>query len=385
MSKIKSIMFFCKNNEGTGHLHRILALCRGLKKLDSYLNLTIIFEGKYYSQFKKVKRINILSIDPNLDKISKNKIFEEQIFLHKPEIMVIEAFPFDKYGVKDEIIYLLNIIKLNFPLTKIISSIGAYLGNIHPYPKKEFMEKINYYLNKYFDLILAHTDPKVSKVEEEFELNDTNSNKVIYTGYVTYKSKSELIPKEKVIKEIEKYNKYTKKTIIVHVGGGDKSLDLLYIIIEISSSLDNYLFLISTGPTINEENYTILMEKSKNKKNIFITKYNPNLVDYLAVADLSINMAGYNSMMDILVSGVSSISVPKYNIKNKEFIVDQEQLLRCKKLKKLGFIDFVEPSEISLDNLKKKIIENTNIKRKIKNINLEGRDKTASIILSLLE
>src|SRR5262249_57772622 len=67
---------------------------------------------------------------------------------------------------------------------------------------------------------------------------------------------------------------------------------------------------ILTGPTMPVEQFQSLQQRAAGRSNITIQRHTTQFLNWLRQADLSISMAGYNTCMDILSSGVLALVWP---------------------------------------------------------------------------
>lgn len=74
-----------------------------------------------------------------------------------------------------------------------------------------------------------------------------------------------------------------------------------------------------------------------------LERFTPEFLSYLAAADLSVSMAGYNTCMNILATGVSSLVWP--------FGQNREQRLRAEKLAALGALTILEEEDLEPSRL----------------------------------
>ena len=94
-------------------------------------------------------------------------------------------------------------------------------------------------------------------------------------------------------------------------------------------------------------------------------------------AELSISMAGYNTCMDILNTGVKALVHP--------FPQNREQGLRAKKLESLGLVKILGP--LSAENLSKAIdeaLKGPSLPSHESSLDLAGAVRTAHFIEDLL-
>lgn len=110
-----------------------------------------------------------------------------------------------------------------------------------------------------------------------------------------------------------------------------------------------------------------------------LRRYTANLLDYLNQADLSINLGGYNTTMNLLMTGVRSLLLPSMNPSQTD-----EQRIRAEKLAELGLVTLLTPEDLVPDRLVDAIaLSLTNLPTP-HHLDLNGAENTASYLRELL-
>jgi predicted glycosyltransferase len=125
---------------------------------------------------------------------------------------------------------------------------------------------------------------------------------------------------------------------------------------------------IFTGPFMPDEEFNHL--KRSATKNVQINRFTPDFLSYLAAADLSVSMGGYNTSMNILSAGVPALIWP--------YPGDREQGLRAERLARIGIVSVIREKDLQPARLGARMIEV--LSRKSKNtgrIDLNGSLNTA--------
>ncbi|WP_342747364.1 glycosyltransferase family protein [Hydrococcus rivularis] len=266
----------------------------------------------------------------------------------KPDCLITEFFPFGRHKLFFELIPLLDHIKAVAPSTKIICSVRDIVGRTDLDKEEETICQLT---SKYFNCILFHSDPKFQKLEESFSRVKELNCKVKYTGFV-----AQSIPENNDLSEFDLANLNRKEPmILVSIGGGRIGYELLKSVIQSSSILQKKMphhIQIFTGPFMPEEQFLQLKQAALSKSNVTLQRYTSNLIAYMRKADLSISLTGYNTTMNILRTGVRSLVVPIGH-----YSYDKEQVIRTKKLEKLGIVEVIEPENLEPAYLAQKIMD----------------------------
>ena len=176
-----------------------------------------------------------------------------------------------------------------------------------------------------------------------------------------------------------------EKSIIVSIGGGRVGCELLECAIAASSLIEErlpHLMLIFTGPYLPEEQFIRLKRLAAGSSQITIERFTAGFLSRLEQADLSISMAGYNTCMNILTTGVRALVYPFTGADNNE----QEQTIRANKLEELGAVSVIRDHELEPRLLAERIIRCCGPQNSAlcPSLDLRGAEKTAAIITELL-
>ncbi|MDZ8030762.1 glycosyltransferase family protein [Nostoc sp. DedSLP04] len=385
---MKRIMFYCQHILGMGHLVRSREIVRGLTK---DFQVCFINGGEIIQGFEipaGVEVINLPAIKTDLEAaelqvlddafslseakdIRKNRLLE--IFKQfQPDILIVELFPFGRRRFSFELIPLLELAKSNKGSTKIVSSLRDIVV-IKPEKQVKHEEKVCNLINKYFDILLVHSDPELVSLEATFSRVNDLKCQVYYTGYVVQDPPTNLI----LTDEDREIIKSDKPLILASVGGGRFGHELLECVVNTAPFLEKLLphhIQVFTGPFIPNSKFKELQKMARFSKNIYIRRYTPYLLNYMKKADLSINMSGYNTIMNILTTGVRAMILPFTG--NQE----QEQIIRAEKLSDLGIVKFINHNYLQPDYLAINIINY--LKEQPNKINFDsgGVEKTVNIL-----
>jgi predicted glycosyltransferase len=104
---------------------------------------------------------------------------------------------------------------------------------------------------------------------------------------------------------------------------------------------DGGRLLLFSGPFMPEASYRNLVQS--NGGCIRVTRFSDDFLAYLAAADLSISMAGYNTCMNILAAEVPALVWP--------FAQNREQRYRADRLASIGALQVLEDDDLQADRL----------------------------------
>ncbi|MEM1255510.1 MAG: glycosyltransferase [Cyanobacteria bacterium P01_H01_bin.21] len=381
---MKTLLFYCQHILGIGHLIRSMAIARGLTQ---DFKVYFVNGGEIIQNFPipdGVEVINLPAIktDQNFRELQVPEGFADvestleyrrDLLLEvcdriRPSAVMVELFPFGRRRFSTELIPLLERAK-NYG-AKTICSLRDIVVTKQDQARHE--AKVCKLMNRYFDQLLIHGDPKFLPLENSFSRVNDLTCEVHYTGYV--------VPD--VDREFTTKSEADPPMILASVGGGRFGHELLQCVAETSQFLEDKIphhIQMFTGPFSPDEVYDRLQAIAETRSNLTVQRYTPDLLGYMAKADLSISMAGYNTTLNILQTGVRAMQLPFTGND------DQEQRLRSTRLENLGVVTVIDPDELEPIFFSLKIRQALSNNPKPQDFCLRGVEITAARVKALFK
>ncbi|MEL6382586.1 MAG: glycosyltransferase [Cyanobacteria bacterium J06626_18] len=386
---MKKLLFYCQHILGMGHLIRSMEIVRGLT--DEF-EVCFINGGQVVKGFQAPPSVQVINlpaiktdtefrelqvVDSHLS-LEDVQAFRQQRLLavleeFQPDVLMIELFPFGRRRFSFELIPLVESARAQG--TKVVCSLRDIVVTKQDQTRHE--NKICRLMNQYFDQLLIHGDPTLHPLEESFtRVNDLDCD-VHYTGYVVQRPENTQITLADQIALGKQ-----APMILVSVGGGRLGHELLDCVVETARLLEEQLphhIQMFTGPFMPEEKFWDLKSAGRDRRNLYIHRYTPNLLAYMQQADLSISMAGYNTTMNILTTGVRAMMLPFTGND------DQEQTMRVKRLAQLGRVRQIHREDLTPERFAIAVMEQLQQYSTQLSINLDGVTKTAQLVKALVQ
>ena len=358
---MKRVMFYCQHLLGMGHLIRSTEIVRALSPDFSVL---FVIGGEIPEGFRFPENIDILELIPlksspdfsdlllcdfSWDLYETKAIRQRQLLdafdNFQPDILVTELFPFGRKQFSFELLPLLT--RAHNHNTMIVASIRDIL--VHRKDQQKYEERVCSLVNSYYDLILVHGDQKFQVLEETFSRVSDLQCPLAYTGYVVQRQHKEEHSYDAILSKPNQ-----KPTIVVSNGSGmcPSGHRLLESVLRAAPALERQLphrFQLFAGPLMPENVYGAFQQMAEGSSNVTLSRYTPDLPALLRHADLSISMAGYNTVMDILSSGVRSLVYPVTGNG------DDEQYVRAGKLASEGVLRVLGENQLQPETLAREI------------------------------
>ena len=274
----------------------------------------------------------------------------------KPDAVIVETFPFGRRAMRFELLPFLDAALLLSRRPLIACSVRDILQQNH---KPGRMEETVDTIEKYFDIVLVHSDPSYAALGETFPLADALTNKIHYTG---------LVAGPHPAAPSERYD------IVISAGGGAVGRELVVAAAQMAKQLDKGIrCCLITGPNIPPLELGSL--KAGAGPDLEIFSFRDDFPSLLVGARLSVSQAGYNTLCDILRAGCRSLLIPF--AKGGE----TEQTSRALRLEKLGLAHVLFEDELSTSTLSRAVQIAIEEPAPLPHgINLEGATRTAALI-----
>ena len=291
-------------------------------------------------------------------KENRCRILLEQFLRLRPDIVIIESFPFGRRQLRFELIPLLNELMQARPKPLVICSVRDI---VQERPQKRLDETVDM-LQRYYDLVMIHGDPALVRFEESFKDTVRIMDKLHYTGYV-----SQPVVQSDLTLGLNE--------VIVSAGGGAVGEPLLTTALKARrySQLKNVKWRILIGP--NMPPHVIERLNTTPDDGVVVEENRRDFLTLLCNCSVSVSQGGYNTVMDVLRAGARAVVVPF------EGEGETEQRLRAQKLQQLGIAEVVAENTLSPLSLAEAVDRSASKSRPQLDLNLQGASGAAKFVL----
>jgi predicted glycosyltransferase len=342
------IVFYCQHVLGIGHFFRSLEICRALDRhqvilvtggprLDADLpghvrevSLPALamdrdFQGLHAADGGDLDAIRRLRRD-RLAALFQNET---------PDLFVVELYPFGRKAFRFEIDPLLeDMAQGRLPRCGVVCSLRDILVEKDA-PQKHEARAVTL-LNRHFDAVLVHADPRLVRLEETFSHCREIDVPVVYTGFVTPGPEPDARRQLRSEMGLDEPDRF----IVASAGGGSVGAPLLNAAVgafRLLKGEPETRLQVFTGPFLPPEDFERLQRAAGER--VSVERFTPRFLSHLAAADLSISMAGYNTTMNLLAARVPALVWP--------FAQNREQRLRAERLQALGALRLLADADLA--------------------------------------
>jgi predicted glycosyltransferase len=385
------IIHYCQYVLGIGHFFRSLEIARALDRHQVIMvtggpAVEVELPG-HVSEFRlpglkmdaDFTALSTTEMNRSLEEVQEERkvrlysLFEES----EPDLFLVELYPFGRKRFKFELLPVLEAIRRgDLGQVKVVCSLRDIL--VEKKERQLYEQRVLQVLNRYFDGLVIHADPAVASLEETFSSTGDIHVPVGYTGFVAPRpaaNAGEELRQRLGISESE-------GLVVASAGGGNVGTVLLRGVLggyERLASERQVQLRMFTGPFIADSDFASLRAAAASVPGVDIDKFTGEFLSYLAAADLSVSMAGYNTSMNLLATGVPALVWP--------FGQNREQRFRVERLVGLGAaMTLLEDSDLELNRLAALMDEALRRPRMAEppRINLDGARGTAQWLESLV-
>ena len=371
------VMCYVQHLMGTGHQWRVAAISRALRKLGVdviYVSGGLPIPGldpgcETFVQLPAV-RADDMHYQTLVDekgrpvddgwKSRRRNVLLTAFARCQPDVLLIETFPFGRGLLRFELLPLLEAAYERRPRPRVVCSVRDVLeAKRRPGRNEEIVDLVD----RYFDLVLVHSDPKFVPFDTTFPLAHQIEHKLRYTGYV----KARDAPKPT--------SDLGSGEVIVSAGGGAFGEHVLRTAIEARplSVLAKAPWRILVGPNLSPQRFANLQARADT--GLVVERNRTDFPVLLRNCAVSVSQGGYNTMLEVLAAGARAVIVPYADER------EQEQAVRARMLASHGLIEVVTDDALTPARLAQAIdAANSAPARQLSTIDMSGALTTARLV-----
>ena len=316
--------------------------------------------------------------------LKRTLAWREQMILQavvnfKPHLILVDKVA---GGVHGELLPTLRHLKAWSARTKIVLGMRDIEDSPVATRAEWAKNKIPHLLDNVYDAILLYGQRALFDPLSAYEMSPSAAAKVIECGYLrrALSLSDPLAASSRSPKAIRRELAIgDKPLVLVTVGGGGDGYEIIKTYQEMLATQVGdapYHSVIVTGPLMAEGKRQLLRQATYQQP-ITLLEFTPDLVSYMAAADLVVSMAGYNTVCEILSLQKRAILIPRMRIR-------AEQSLRAMRLAERGLAQLLLPTELSAKRLDAEIDSALSAPPPTVTLDLDGLPKVSAAIANLL-
>lgn len=374
------LYLYCQHSVGMGHFVRSLALARALGEAFDvhFLNGGRAPQGlplprgvsfHHLAPLGMDGEAQLVSLDPNLtveQTQQRRTAYIMDLFSQRvPDIVITELYPFGRKKFAFELEPLLRAARARNAV--IVCSVRDLLVSQRR-DQQRHDDRTAAKLEADFDAVIVHADPAFARLEESFHPTRPPRTPIFYSGFVT--------PHDGSVRACARENR-----VLVSAGGGLVGGPLFRA--ALTMQLQSFAhtrrpMTIVAGPFLPEDEWLELSRAAQAAPGVTVLRAVPDLSALMRASSHSISQCGYNTAMDILVSGVAALVVPYVTER------ENEQSVRAERLTAMGCVGLVNAADLSAETLATGLKRLAGQPDSVGAFALDGARKTVRIIDDLL-
>lgn len=348
------ILLYSHDTFGLGNIRRTLLLAENLIKEYPRASILIVTGSPVIHAFRLPQGIDYIKL-PSLDrpnaeqyepqflagcaeeiKQTRIAILEKTIVGFAPDLLLIDK---RASGIDGELMGALKMLKSRNLPTKIVLGIRDILDAPERTGKVLRDNGSFETIEKFYDEVWIYGVQEVFDAVKHYQFPEPVARKTRYCGYLKRKIE-------------ERKSSGGNLRLLATTGGGGDGSELTETFLESLSILNRKITVESTvifGPNMPATSRDYFLRRYGKNREIEFLDFQADLTPHYVKADVVVSMAGYNTVCELLSLNKKAVLVPRAE-------PVREQLIRSRLLAKRGFFEYIEPSELSADEMAKKII-----------------------------
>ncbi|OLN29351.1 hypothetical protein DVDV_1182 [Desulfovibrio sp. DV] len=255
-----------------------------------------------------------------------------------PDVFFVELYPFGRKAFEFELLPALAAVREGrFGRCRCVCGVRDILVEKKDQPAYE--ARVLDRLGRFFDAVCVHADPTLFPLSATFARAAEIPVPVVHTGYVA-PAPAVVRPRPAVRRELGVAD--GKTLIVASAGGGKVGSQVLAAVLagcREDARLSRAALRVYSGPFCDEAAYAALVAAAGQLPDARVARFTDGFADVLRAADLSVSLAGYNTVMGLLAAGCRGLVAP--------FDQNREQRLRAERLAGLGLLGVLDPADLA--------------------------------------
>lgn len=376
-----ALLFYCQHSLGIGHLTRSFALARALA---ARFRVVFLNGGRLPPGVpvpEDMERIDlpplgmddghtVVSRDGALDveaaRAQRRALIDAAVQRVRPAVLLVELFPFGRKKFAGEILPMIRAARRQAGGPALVAcSLRDILVDARP-DQAHHDERARWMTDRWFDAVLVHSDAGFARLQDSFHPRRPLRTPVFHTGYV--------VPSRDREQPVAR-----GEHLLVSAGGGIVGEDLFRSVLAARERLAGPVPLrIVAGPFLPEPAWRALRARCEGVAGVTLLRHVGDMVAEMRAARASLSQCGYNTALDLVVSGVPALVSPY------ETATENEQRGRAEKLAALGALQCLPQGALAPAPLARAIEALLRFTPRPAALALDGAQRSAEILVSLL-
>jgi predicted glycosyltransferase len=386
----RRVALYSHDTMGIGHMRRNLLIAQALSQSSTPLSVLLIAGAREINAFGIPEGADCLSL-PALHKCGNGDYLPRHLDISlaemaalrgqsiaaaldafAPDVLIVDKVP---RGAVNELDPVLNALARKGH-TRCVLGLRDVLDDPSTARREWKESRSDETIRAYYDAIWVYGDSSVFDTAAEYKFAPDVGAKISYTGYLDQRQRASLpgaVGSEfRVIEEI------TGRLALCTVGGGQDGARLAETFARTTFPSD-MTGVILTGPFMPAETRQRLERHAADNPRLKILAFIPDSERLLKRADRVVAMGGYNTVCEALSFDKPTLIVPRVHPR-------REQLIRAERLRDLGLLDVLHPSDLRPQTLGEWLARDLPPRPSVRQrLDLNGLSRLPSLLHELLD
>ena len=349
------IAVYCQHVLGMGHLFRTLEI---VSALDGHERLLVVGGPRTPASVPRgavLLRLPELSMDAGFGALSlsgqaleavrgrRRQALSEALAGFSPDVFFVELYPFGRKAFEFELIPAIEAVRRGNG--RVVCGVRDIL--VEKRDQAGYEARVLDRLGRLFDGVCVHADPRLFPLGATFSRAAEIPVPVRYTGYVAPAAgpgrEAGAVRRELGVAP-------GRELVVASAGGGKVGAGLLAALLAACRErprLRRASVRVFSGPFCPDGDFAALETAAAALPDARVSRFASGFPDVLAACDLSVSLAGYNTVMALLAVGARGLVLP--------FDQNREQRLRAARLAEMGLLGLLEPADLAPDRLAERL------------------------------
>lgn len=274
----------------------------------------------------------------------RERIILETALVYQPDLLLVDSRPL---GIWEELLPTIQAVKQGPKKAGLVLGLRDIVGP-DIVQRQWHADRTMPTLETFYDEIWVYGCQALYDPIDEHRFPETVARKVRFCGYVV-----DGIPTSCGEQRRQELGIAAERFVLVTVGNGGDGfpiLDAYLQALEISPSALKLVSMLVGGPEFPPEQEVIVRRRCEDLTRarpdcpVRFLRFFPDLLEYMAAADLVVSMGGYNTLVEILALEKRAIVIPRVSIVREQFI-------RAALFQRLGLLRMLHPDHLTPEGM----------------------------------
>jgi len=347
---LRRLLLYSHDTYGLGHLRRNLAIAGYLLRRSPGLQVVLLTGSPVSDYFEVPPNLSLVRLPAvvkhgaerygsrvpglpfGLVRRARSAVMTDVARRFRPDVLLVDHAPM---GMGGELLPVLDTLRRHSPATRVVLGLRDVLDDAATVCRTWGEQGIYRLLAEAYDDVLVYGCREMYDVGAQYAMPPEVSGRLRYCGYIRREESTGRRPNAQVPAD--------RGYLLGTAGGGGDGVQVLAATLEAGRQLGRPVVLV-TGPLMATADRAKLAAAAADSPHATVVEFLPNMRAAMAAAGAVVTMGGYNSLCEVVTSGVPAVVVPRTAPR-------VEQAIRAELFARRGLVQVVRPGPDLADRL----------------------------------